>query len=165
MRWIRQMVAIVAMAALASTVLVGCDQAPTAVDAAKEQIQQQTEQKQATVDEALNSAQATVTALASAVGGLESRVNGLQVNSDLQEIQRKLTNAIGQAGDKKKAAIEELSQKFDELISRIDTAAGKLPVGGAVQTELTELSSKLKDVQTNLNAAAASIEVSSSPTP
>ena len=117
------------------------------------------------MDEALNSAQAKVSDLAAAAGGLEARISGLQVNSDLQELQRKLTAAIGDAGDKKKQAIDELSSSFNDLIARVEAAAAKLPEGGPVRTELDDFVAQLKDVQANLATAAASLEASSTATP
>jgi chromosome segregation ATPase len=159
----RRLLAILVVTGLSAIALTGCAQKSADNKPVQEQVQQQTEQKQASVDEALNSAQAKVKEIASAAGDLEARVNGLQVSSDLQEIQRKLTNAIGEAGDKKKAALEEVSTFFNDLIARVDTAAGKLPQGGPVQTKLTDFSAKLKDAQTSVSAAAASYEASSTP--
>ena len=103
MQKMKRFVVVLAVVIVASLALTACaPQTPTAVEPAKEQVDQQTSQDQATVDEALNSAQAKVSDLAAAAGGLEARISGLQVNSDLQELQRKLTAAIGDAGDKKK---------------------------------------------------------------
>ena len=159
--------ALVVIGALVATALVGCapEGEPSAVVPATEAVEQQTEQRQATVDEALNAAQAAVNELVTIGDGLETRINGLQVNADLQEIQRKLTDAIGEAGDKKVAALEELSAAFDSLISRVDSAAAKLPEGGPVRTELEGFSQKLKDTQASLAEAAASYEASSTPSP
>ncbi len=158
------------LAALTLTVLVavaltGCAKAQTAVDTAKEKVKTQTEQKQAAVDQALNSAQDTVGQLAAAVGGLEARISGLQINSDLQEIQRKLTAAIQDVGDKKVAALNELSTAFNNVIGKVETAAGKLPAGGVLQTELNDFAAKLKSTQASLAAAAASYEASSTTSP
>lgn len=155
--------AILTVALVAAVALAGCAKQQSTVDAAKQKVEQQTKQAQASVDEALNSAQAKVKDLSSAVGGLEARVNGLQLNSDLQEIQRKLTNAIGETGAKKKAALEELSTSLNNLIAKVDTAAAKLPAGGPVRTKLEDFSKKLKDIQASLAAAAASVETSSTP--
>ena len=160
-----QLLAVLALTLLAATALTACSQNSTTTQPAKEQIQQQTQQKQQAVDDALNSAQAKVKELAAAVGGLEARISGLQVSSDLQEIQRKLTAAIGEAGDKKVAAIDQLSSSFDNLIAKVDTAAAKLPSGGPVRTELEGFSAKLKDVQKSLADAAASYETSSTTSP
>jgi DNA repair exonuclease SbcCD ATPase subunit len=155
---------VVAIACVAVMALAACaPKTPTAVEPVKQQIDQQTQQKQASVDEILSSAQATVTALASAVGGLEARVNGLQVNSDLQGIQRQLTDALAQSGAKKKDALDQLSQAFTALIEKVDTAAAKLPAGGTVNTELTDFAMKLKGVQASLAEAAASYGRSSTP--
>jgi hypothetical protein len=90
-------------------------------------------------------------------------VNGLQLNGDLQELQRKLTAAIGEAGDKKKAALDELSNSFNDLISKVDNAAAKLPSGGPVRSKLEDFSAKLKDAQASVTQAAASMEASSTP--
>ena len=159
--------ALVVIGALVATALVGCapEGEPSAFVPATEADEEQTEQQQATVDEALNAAQAAVNELVTIGDGLETRINGLQVNSDLQEIQRKLTDAIGEAGDKKVAALEELSTAFDSLIYRVDNAAAKLPEGGPVRTELESFSQKLKDTQASLAEAAASYEASSTPSP
>lgn len=160
--WLPLLVAVI----LAAMLLTGCnEQTPTAVEPATEEIEKTADEKQADVDVALNSAQDKVSELAAAVGGLESRVDGLQLNSDIQEIQRKLTSAIEESGDKKAALLEELSDAFNNLIYRVDTAAAKLPVGGPVQTELTDFSTQLKDIQTSLADAAASYEASSTTTP
>lgn len=153
--------------ALIATAVVGCapEQEPSAVVPAKEAVEEDAAQKEATVDEVLNSAQAAVNDYIEAGDGLETRVNGLQIKSDLQEIQRKLTSAINEAGDKKTAALQELSTAFESLIYRVDTAASKLPAGGEVQTELTAFSAKLKDTQASLAAAAASYEASGTTSP
>ena len=87
----------------------------------------------------------------------------MQLSSDLQEIQRKLTNAIGEVGDKKTQALDELSTRFAALIERVDTAAAKLPAGGPVRTELEDFSAKLKDVQAEVAQAAASTDTSTTP--
>ena len=161
------LIAILAIAVLAALGLGGCSSGSETTEPADEQIQEQidqtTEQQQQSVDEILNSAQEKVDELVSAVGGLEARVSGLQINSDLQEVQRKLNDAVDEAGDKKKAAIEELSDLFNNLIYRVDLAAGKLPEGGPVRTELEDFSQQLKDVQADLADAAASYEASSTP--
>lgn len=162
----RRFLVVLAIVAVASVALTACaPQTPTAVEPAKDQVDQQTSQDQATVDDALNSAQAKVSELAAAAGGLEARVNGLQVNSDLQEIQRKLTAAIGDAGDKKKQAIDELSGSFNDLIARVEAAAAKLPEGGPVRAELDDFVVQLKDAQASLATAAASYDASSTTTP
>ncbi len=164
MRVSRHLVAALVVAALSAVLLTGCspDQ-QNAVDAAKQKVDEQTTQSQATVDEKLNAAQATVKELSSAAGDLEARINGLQLNAELQELQRKLTDAIGEAGDKKKAALDELSNSFNDLVSRVDTAAGKLPAGGPVRTKLEDFSAKLKDAQASVAQAAASMEASTTP--
>jgi chromosome segregation ATPase len=159
----RRVLGIVIVTGLVTIALTGCSQKSADSQPVQEQVQQQTEQKHASVDEALNSTQAKVKELASAAGDLEARVNGLQVNSDLQELQRKLTSAIGEAGDKKKAALDELSSAFSSLIERVDAAAGKFPQGGLVQAKLADFSAKLKDAQASVSAAAASYEASSTP--
>jgi hypothetical protein len=158
---------LIVVCALVAPALVGCapESEPSAVVPATEAVEEQTSQQQASVDEALNSAQAAVNELVSVGDGLESRIKGLQIKSDLQEIQRKLTDAIGEAGDKKVAALDELSTAFDSLIYRLDMAAGKLPEGGTVRTELEGFSQQLKDTQASLAAAAASYEASSTPSP
>ncbi len=164
MRVSRRLLAVLIVIALAAVLLTGCSQdQQNAVDAAKQKVDQKTTQTQATVDEKLNAAQAKVKNLSSAVGGLEARVNGLQLSADLQELERKLTAAIGEAGDKKKAALDEVSNRFNDLISKVDTAAGKLPAGGPVRTKLEEFSAKLKDAQASVTQAAASMEASSTP--
>ena len=113
----RRLVAALVVAALSAVLLTGCSQdQQSAVDAAKQKVDEQTTQSQATVDEKLNAAQAKVKELSSAAGDLEARINGLQLNGDLQELQRKLTAAIGEAGDKKKAALDELSNSFNDLV-------------------------------------------------
>jgi len=162
-----RLLALIIAGVLAATAMVGCapDQEPAAVVPATEAVEEQTEQDQAAVDEALNSAQAAVNEYVSLGDGLETRVNGLQINSDLQEIQRKLTDAIGEAGDKKVAALEEVSTAFDSLIYRVDLAASQLPEGGPVRTELEDFSQKLKDTRTSLAEAAASYEASGTPSP
>lgn len=158
--------AVLAIAVLAAIALSACaPTTPTAVDAAKEQVDQKTEQKQASVDATLNSAQDKLGELAKSVGGLEARVNGLQVNSDLQEVQRKLTNAIGESGAKKKDALDALSTSFNDLIAKVEAAAAQLPEGGAVQTELTDFATQLRAVQTSLAEAAASYDSSATATP
>jgi chromosome segregation ATPase len=155
---------VVALAVMVGGALGGCtQQQKAAVDTAKQNVDQTTSANQASVDATLNAVQDKVKQLASAAGGLEGLVNGLQVNSDLQEIQRKLTAAIGEAGDKKKAAIDELSTAFNNLIAKVDGAAAKLPQGGPVQTKLTDFSAKLRSAQTSLTAAAASVNASSTP--
>ena len=157
---------ILAVTLLLVVALTGCgEKEPTAVEPAAEQIEQQADQTEANVDETINAAQEKVSELAAAVGGLEARISGLQVNSDLQEIQRKLTSAIDEAGDKKVAALEDLSTAFANVIAKVDEVAAKLPEGGPVQTELKDFSAKLTDVQTSLADAAASYEVSSTPSP
>jgi outer membrane murein-binding lipoprotein Lpp len=160
------LLALLAVVVLSVMLLSGCsEQTPTAVEPATEEIEQTADEKQAEVDAALNDAQDKVSELAAAVGGLEARIDGLQLNSDLQEIQRKLTAAIEESGDKRAATLEEISDVFNTLIYRVDTAAAKLPAGGTVQTELTDFSTKLKDIQTSLADAAASYEASSTTTP
>jgi hypothetical protein len=159
----RRLSVVIVGAAISLAALAGCAQQPTAVQPAKQQVDQQTQQTQASVDATLNAIQDKVTQVAKTAGDLEARVNGLQVNSDIQGIQRQLTDAIGAAGDKKKAAIDKVSASFDSLIAKVDAAAAKLPPGGPVQTQLTTFSQQLKDVQTSLATAAAS--VSASPTP
>ncbi len=155
---------VVTFAVVLSGALGGCtQQQESTVDAAQQQIDQTTSQKQASLDATINAVQDKVKQLSSAAGDLEARVNGLQLNSDLQEIQRKLTAAVGEAGDKKKAALDEIANAFNDLISRVDTAAGKLPEGGPVRTKLEEFSAKLKNAQTSLTEAAASMEASSTP--
>ncbi len=134
----------------------GCaPQTPTAVDPVTEEIEAQTDQQQSTVDDALNSAQATVNELITIGDGLETRIDGLQVKSGLQEIQRKLTRALEQTGDAKVAAVEEISSALNDLISRIETAASKAPAGGELQTELNGYAQQLKDVQASLTEAAS----------
>lgn len=160
--WLLPILMLTLVIALALT---GCAKAQTALDTAKDKVNTQTEEKQAAVDAALNSAQDTVRTLAAAVGGLEARVSGLQINSDLQEIQRKLSAAIQDVGDKKVAALNELSDAFGNLIGKIQTAAGKLPAGGVLQTELNDFATKLMSTQANLAAAAASYEASSTTSP
>jgi hypothetical protein len=155
----------VTTAALVVAALAGCTQTSTETPPAQQQIEQNTQQKQQTVDETLNSAKTKVDELVAAVDSLEARINGLGAKSDLTEIQRKLTNAIGEAGDKKVAALNELSAAFATLITKIDTAAAKLPAGGAVRTELEAFSQKLKDAQTAVSDAAASAAASSTPAP
>lgn len=158
---------ILLIAALAIGMLVGCSapSEPTAVEPVQEGIEEQADTQQAAVDEALNAAQATVNELVSLGDGLETRVTGLQVKSDLQELQRKITNAIEQTGDAKIAALEELSDAFNNLIYRVEMAAGKAPAGGALQTELNDFAAKLKSAQADLAAAAASAEASGTATP
>ena len=110
--------ALVVIGALVATALVGCapEGEPSAVVPATEAVEEQTEQQQATVDEALNAAQAAVNELVTIGDGLETRINGLQVNAELQEIQRKLTDAIGEAGDKKPAKKSKKTEKKRELV-------------------------------------------------
>lgn len=161
-----RLLALVVVGALFGTMLVGCaEETPTAVEPATEEIEQQVEEKQATVDETINSAQAAVGDLAAAVGGLEARIDGLQISSDLQEIQRKLNSAISEVGDKKVAALNELSTAFSNVIAKVDEAAAELPEGGPVRTELESFSQKLKDTQASLATAAASYEASSTTSP
>jgi chromosome segregation ATPase len=150
-----KLIAFFAAMMLLPLAVAGCTQAPPkAVEPAKQAVDQQTEQTQASVDATLNAIQDKVTELAKTAGGLETRVNGLQVNSDLQGIQRQLTDAIGQTGDKKKAALDQLSTSFDNVIAKLDEAAAKLPAGGQAQAELTSFSQQLKDIQAELAAAA-----------
>lgn len=163
MRKTMWLLAVLATAAAIAIVTTGCTQQSATVDKAKEQVEQKAAGQEAAVDAKLNSAQDKVKELASGVGGLEARISGLQISSDLQEVQRKLNNAIGEAADKKKAAIDELSTRLNGLIERVDSAAGKLPAGGPVRTELEDFSAKLKDVQTDLADAAASLEASATP--
>jgi chromosome segregation ATPase len=164
MRRALRSVAALAFVLVAAVAVGACaPQTPTAVEPAKQALDQQTQQEQASVDATLNAVQDKVTELAKTVGDLEARINGLQVNSDLQEIQRQLTAAIGEAGDKKKAALDQLSASFNNLISKVDAAAAQLPAGGPVQTELAGFSQKLKDIQADLATAAASAEASSTP--
>lgn len=164
MRVALRLVVVAALSVAFASALGGCtQQQQDAADTAKQKVEQTTTEKQASVDAKLNAVQDKVKQLSSAAGDLEARVNGLQLNSDLQEIQRKLTAAIGEAGDKKKTAIDELSNAFNDLISRVDTAAGKLPAGGPVRTKLEDFSAKLKDAQASLTEAAASFEASSTP--
>jgi len=167
MRNIKALLALVIITALAAMTLVGCSQPtePTAIDQTQDQVEEQTDQNQATVDEALNSAQAAVSEYVSMGDGLETRVNGLKVKSDLQEIQRKLTNAIEQTGDQKVAALEELSEAFNNLIYRVEMAAGKAPAGGELQTELNDFATKLKGTQATLADAASSYEASGTTAP
>jgi len=162
MRKTARLLGLVAIIVLLALALVGCQQ-EDAVGPAKEQVEQQTEETQQSVDEILNSAQDKVDQLVSAVGGLEARINGLQIKSDLQELQRKLNDAVEEVGDKKVAALEQLSDGFNDLIARVDMAASKLPEGGPVRTELEDFSRQLKDVQTDLSDAAASAEASATP--
>ena len=155
-----------AVCALAATALLGCaSEQPTAVEPASQEIEEQSQQDQAVVDDALNSAQAAVAEFVSVGDGLETRVTGLQLRSDLQEIQRKLTNAIEQTGDAKIGALEELSSAFTDLIDRVETAAGKAPAGGEIQTELNAFAQQLKDVQASLAQAAAEYDPASTTTP
>ena len=148
----------------ASGVLGGCtQQQKSAVDAAKQQVDQTTSQKQASVDATLNAVQDKVKQLSSAAGDLEARVNGLQLNCDLQEIQRKLTAAIGEAGDKKKAAIDEISNAFNDLIARVDTAAGKLPAGRTRAHQARGVLGEAEGRADEPDRAAASMEASSTP--
>jgi chromosome segregation ATPase len=164
MRSSRPFLATIALVAFAAMALTACSSGePTAVEPAAEEIETQVEEQQSTVDETLNSAQATVGELAAALGGLEARINGLQVNSDLQEIQRKLNNAIEETGDRKIAALEELSAAFDNVIAKIDAAATKLPEGGELRVKLEDFSGQLKDVQTSLAEAADSYETTPTP--
>ena len=164
MRTALRLLSVAALSVALAAALGGCtEQQKNAADTAKQKVEQTTTEKQASVDATLNAVQDKVTQLASAAGDLEARVNGLQLNSDLQEIQRQLTNAIGEAGDKKKTAIDEISNAFNDLISRVDTAAGKLPEGGPVRTKLEEFSAKLKEAQASVTEAAASMEASSTP--
>lgn len=167
MRMSGRSVFVLLIAALTLAALTACGQQSDTDKSAGEQVQQkveeQSDQSQQAVDDALNAAQDKVGELAAAAGGLEARIDGLQVNSDLQEIQRKLGNAIDGAADKKVAAIQELSDSFSNLIYRVDLAAGKLPEGGPVRTELEDFSKQLTSIQSDLAAAAASSEASSTP--
>jgi len=156
---------LVGLALLAAFSMTACAQEPTAVEPAQDAVEEQADQTQESVDSVLNTAQDTVSELITVGAGLETRIDGLQINSDLQEIQRKLTSAIEGAGDKKVAALEEVSDAYNTLIYRVDTAAAKLPEGGAVRTELEDFSAKLKDAQVALADAAASYEASSTDTP
>lgn len=149
---------------LTITATVGCsEKQPTVVEPIQEEIEQESEATQQSVDDALNAAQATVNELVTAGDGIETRVDGLQIKSDLQELQRKLTSAIDEAADKKVAALDELTGAFADLIAKVDTAAAKLPVGGPVRTELEDFSRTLKETQSSL--AAASAEASGTPSP
>ena len=146
---------------LATASLTGCSKQPSAASSTKNQVQQQTQQTQASVDATLNAVQDKVTQLAATVGGLDARVKGLQLNSSIQDVQRKLTDAIGQVGDAKQTAIDGVSTALNNLIQKVDTAAAKLPQGGPVQTALSDFSTKLKDAQ----ASVASVATSSTTTP
>lgn len=167
MRRVRRSFVVVIIAALALMALTACSQQTETEKSAGQQVEEQVEeqsgQSQQAVDDALNAAQDQVDELAAAVGGLEARISGLQIKSDLQEIQRKLTNAIDGAADKKVDAIEELSASFNNLIYRVNLAAGKLPEGGPVRVELEDFSKQLTSIQSDLADAAASIEASSTP--
>ena len=159
---------ILALSLLISSALTACAQESTtesASDQAQEQVKSKTEQAQESVDKVLNSAQDTVDKLVKVAGGLEARVDGLQIKSDLQQIQRKLNDAIDERGDKKTAAIEKLSDSFTDLIYRVETAAERAPSGGVVESELNDLAQKLRDVQKKLADVAASSEASSTSNP
>lgn len=151
---------LVALASLVLVALIGCasgeEPQPSAGEQVEEQVEESTDAKQAAVDEAINSAQSAVSQLITVGDGLETRVDGLQVKSDLQELQRKLTAAQEQTGDAKVAAIDGLSETFDNLIYRVEMAAGKAPAGGELQTELNDLAARLKAAQADLADAAAS---------
>jgi cob(I)alamin adenosyltransferase len=114
----------------------------------------QTDQRRP-IDEVIEDAATRVGSLAATVGVVESRVDGLEVQADLEQLESDLNDAAEAVGDKKIEAVERLSAKFDEVTDRIDTAAGKLPEGGPVRTELEEFSQKLTDVGAELAAAAA----------
>jgi len=163
MRGAARSLLLVALTALVAVSLMACAQEPTAVEPAQDAVEEQTDAQEQSVDDALNAAQDAVNDLVTLGDGLETRVTGLKVNSDLQEIQRKLTAAIDETGDKKVAALEAVSDAFNNLIFRVDTAAAKLPEGGAVRTELEDFSTRLKDAQTSVADAAAAAEASSTP--
>lgn len=134
----------------------GCAQSqPKAADEVQEQIEDTTDDQQASVDATLTAVRQKVSDFIDAGDGLETRVDGLQIKSELREIERKLTSALEQSGDAKVAAIEEISDGFENLIVRVETAAGKAPAGGELQAELTDLAARMRQAQTELGEAAA----------
>ena len=156
MRWTRLLLAGLVLMTAATAALAGCSKQPSAANSAKNQVQQQTQQTQASVDATLNAVQDKVNQLAATVGGLDARVKGLQLNSSIQDVQRKLTDAIGKAGATKQAAIDQAATALNNVIQKVDAAAAKLPQGGPVQTALADFSAKLKDARASLAAVATS---------
>jgi DNA repair exonuclease SbcCD ATPase subunit len=165
MRVSRRLLPLAMVAALTVPALAGCSPSTTtggtttkpAVD------QQQLQQKAEAANEALKTAQATVSQLATGFAALDAKTTGLQINTKIQELSTKLDTAIQETADKKQAAIAEVTSALNDVITKVDAAAAKLPAGGPVRTKLEEFSVKLKDVQTNLTAAAASVDGSSTP--
>lgn len=131
---------------------------PKAADEVQEQIEGGTDEAQTSVDASLTAVRQKVTEFIEAGDGLETRVDGFQIKSDLREIERKLTSALEQSGDAKVATVEEISDGFENLIVRVETAAGKAPAGGELQAELTDLAARMRQAQTELGEAVAGYE-------
>jgi DNA repair exonuclease SbcCD ATPase subunit len=162
----RRFLAIAIVTVLTVPALAGCSQSTTtggggttkpAVD------KQQLQQKAASANEALKQAQAKVNELAAGLAALDAKTTGLQINAKIKNISTKLDTAIQETADKKQAAIAEVTTALNDLIANVDAAAAKLPAGGPVRTKLEAFSAKLRDVQTNLTAVAASMNASSTP--
>jgi hypothetical protein len=150
---------------VASMVIGGCaNQSTTTGTTTKPAVdQQQVQEKVAAANEALKTAKTKIGQLSAGLAALDAATSGLQINATVSEISTKLDAAINATADKKQTAIAEVTTALNDLTMKVDAAAAKLPAGGPVRTKLESFSAKLKDVQTNLDAAAASSATSSTP--